>query len=197
MYKLIASVVDHGDIPRHQAALRAQHHHLPRAHRRKERRGRRQPADAPRRHPRRRLRGQGGALHPDLRRLQRAARLPPGRARLHGRVEGRARGDHPARREDAPRDERGDGAEAHGRRAQGVRRGVLRDVRARLRAGPHRDLADGGDLGDGGRGDGGDRGAEALRRPGAAARGEEDHRRDRSRRTSTSTSRRAGGSSTT
>ena len=34
MYKLIRAVVDHGDDPRHQAALRAQHHHVPRAHRR-------------------------------------------------------------------------------------------------------------------------------------------------------------------
>ena len=87
-------------------------------------------------------RRQGRALHPDLRRVQRAARLPPGRARLHGRLEGRARGDHPPRREDAPRDERGDGAEDHGRRAQGVRRRLLRDVRAGVRAGPDRRLAD-------------------------------------------------------
>ena len=158
--------------PRHQAALRAQRHHLLRAHRRQERRHRRQPADAPRRHPRQRLGRQGGALHPDLRRLQRAARVPPGRAGLHGRLEGGARGHHPARRQDAPRHERGDGAQAHRRRAQGVRRGLLRDVRARVRAGPHRRLADGRDQRDGRRGHGRHRREEALRRRRAAARGE-------------------------
>ncbi len=38
MYKLIAAVVDHGEHLRHQAALRPKHHHVLRAHRRRERR---------------------------------------------------------------------------------------------------------------------------------------------------------------
>ena len=66
-------------------------------------RDRRQPAEAPRRHPRERLGRQGGAVHQPLRRLQHPARLPPGRARVHGRLEGRARRDHPPRGEDALR----------------------------------------------------------------------------------------------
>jgi hypothetical protein len=64
---------------------------------------RRQPAQAAGRHPRQRLGRQGGALRQPLRRLQHPARLPPGRARLHGRLEGRARRDHPPRGEDALR----------------------------------------------------------------------------------------------
>ena len=64
---------------------------------------RRQPAAAPRRDPRQRLGRQGGAVREPLQRLRPAARLPPGRARLHGRHEGRGGGDHPPRREDAPR----------------------------------------------------------------------------------------------
>ena len=46
---------------------------------------------APRRHPRQRLRRQGGALHQPLRRLRDPAPVPAGRARLHGRHQGRAR----------------------------------------------------------------------------------------------------------
>ena len=61
---------------------------------------------------------------------------------LHGRHEGRGGGHHPARREDAPRGRRGDGAEGHRRAAQGLRRRLLRDVRPRVRAGPDRRLAD-------------------------------------------------------
>ena len=88
---------------RHQAEVREDDHHLPRALRRPAGRHRRQPAEAARRHPRERLGRQGGALHQPLRRLQHPARLPPGRARLHGRLQGRARRDHPPRREDALR----------------------------------------------------------------------------------------------
>ena len=50
---------------------------------------------------------------------------------LHDRHEGREAGDHPRGREDDRRGERGDGAEDLRHRAQGVRRGALRDVRAR------------------------------------------------------------------
>ena len=139
---------------RHQAALRAHDHHLPRADGRAAGRHRRQPAQAPRRHPRERLGRQGGALHQPLRRLRHPAAVPPGRARLHGRHEGRARRDHPPRREDALRGLARDGAEGHGGRPQGLRRRLLRDVRQGLRAGPDRGLAERRDLGDGPRGRG-------------------------------------------
>ena len=49
-------------------------------------RHRRQPAEAPRRHPRERLRRQGGALHQPLRRVRHPAAVPAGRAGLHGRA---------------------------------------------------------------------------------------------------------------
>ena len=49
-----------------------------------------QPAQAARRHPRERLRRQGRALHQPLRRLRHPAAVPPGRAGLHGRHQGRA-----------------------------------------------------------------------------------------------------------
>ena len=86
---------------------------------------------AERRRPLRRLGRQGGPLHPDLQRLQRAAALPRRRARLHDRHRGRAPGDHPPRREDDQRRLRGDRAEALGDRPQGLRRRPLRDGRAR------------------------------------------------------------------
>ena len=114
---------------RHQAEVREDDHHQPGALRRPAGRDRRQPAEAARRHPRERLGRQGGALRQPLRRLLDPARLPPGRARLHGRLEGRARRDHPPRREDALRDLAGDGAEDHRRRPQGLRRRLLRDER--------------------------------------------------------------------
>ena len=104
-------------------------------------RDRRQPAEAARRHPRERLGRQGGALRQPLRRLQHPARLPPGRAGVHGRLEGRARRDHPPRGEDALRGLAGDGAEDHRGRPQGLRRRLLRDERQGLRAGPDRRLA--------------------------------------------------------
>ena len=46
-------------------------------------------------------------------------------------------GDHPPRREDDRRDGVGRGPEVHRRAAQGLRRGLLRDVRAGLRAARH------------------------------------------------------------
>ena len=66
-----------------------------------------------------------------LQRLQRPAAVPRRRARLHDRHAGRARGDHPPRREDDQRRQRGDRAEDLGDRAQGLRRGPVRDGRAR------------------------------------------------------------------
>ena len=97
-------------------------------------RRRRQPAQAQRRRALRRLRRQGGPLHPDLQRLQPAAALPRRRARLHDRHRGRAPGDHPPRGEDDQRRLRSDGAEDLGRRPQGLRRRPLRDGRPGLRA---------------------------------------------------------------
>ena len=188
--------------PRHQAEVREDDHHLPGALRRPAGRDRRQPAEAARRHPRERLGRQGGAVRQPLRRLQHPARLPPGRARVHGRLEGRARRDHPPRGEDALRGLAGHGAEDHRRRPQGLRRRLLRDVRQGVRAGPDRRLADRRDLGDGpgGRGEHhrplGDRG---LRRPREDPRGdarpdqEVDRplRRRQERRSSTTSSTRA------
>ena len=74
---------------------------------------RRQSAQAPRRDPRERLRRQGRALHQPLQRVRHPARLPPGRPRLHGRDEGRGRGHHPPRREDALRSLERDRPEDH------------------------------------------------------------------------------------
>ena len=64
-----------------------------------------------------------------------------GRARVHGRHQGRGGGHHPPRREDALRDGQRDRAEDHRRAAQGLRRRLLRDVRPRVRARPDRRLA--------------------------------------------------------
>ncbi len=156
-----------------------------------------QPAAPPRRHPRERLGGQGGALHQPLRRLRHPAAVPDGRAGLHGRHEGRARRDHPARGEDALRRLARDGPEGDRDRAQGLRRRLLRDVRQGLRAGPDRGLAERRDLGDGARGrrehhlPQADRGG---RRPGRGAR--RDDRGDPGQR-STPTSPPATRSSTT
>ena len=69
-----------------------------------------------------------------MRRLQHPAALPAGRAGLHGRRRRRAPGDHPPRRQDDPGDVLGRGPEVHDRPAQGLRRRLLRDVRAGLRA---------------------------------------------------------------
>ena len=105
-----------------------------RAPRRPRGRHRGQPAAPEGRRPLRRLGRQGGAVHPDLQRVRRAAAVPGRRPGLHDRHPGRAPGHHPPRREDGQRRERGDGPEALRRRAQGLRRRPLRDGRARLRA---------------------------------------------------------------
>ena len=86
-----------------------------------------------------------------------------GRARLHGRHEGRGGRHHPPRREDAARGRRRDGAEGHGRAAQGLRRRLLRDERPGVRARPDRRLAERRDLRDGRRGRGRDRLPQAGR----------------------------------
>ncbi len=66
-------------------------------------RDRRQPAQAQGRRAVRRLGRQGGAVHLDVQRVQRAAAVPGRRAGVHDRHAGRARGDHQARREDDQR----------------------------------------------------------------------------------------------
>ena len=65
-----------------------------------------------------------------------------GRAGVHGRHEGRGGRHHPPRREDAPRGRQRHRPEGHDRPAQGLRRRLLRHERPRLRARPHRGLAD-------------------------------------------------------
>ncbi len=95
---------------RHQAAVGEDDHHVLRALRRPAVRDRRQPAQAARRHPRQRLRRQGRALRQPLQRVRHPARVPAGRAGLHGRHEGRGGGHHPPRREDALRGRQRDGA---------------------------------------------------------------------------------------
>ena len=105
-----------------------------RANRRARGRDRRQPAAAEGRRAVRRLGRQGGAVHHDLQRVQRPAAVPRRRPRVHDRHRGRAPGDHPPRGEDDQRRLGGDGAEALGDRAQGLRRRPLRDGGARVRA---------------------------------------------------------------
>ena len=105
-----------------------------RAARRPRGRDRRQPAEVQGRRAVRRLGRQGRALHLDLQRLRHPAAVPRRRARLHDRHGGGAPGHHPARGEDDLRRLGVDGAEALGHRAQGVRRGPLRDGRPRVRA---------------------------------------------------------------
>ena len=93
-----------------------------------QRRHRRQPAGGARRRARHQRVAQGGAVHSLLRRVQHPARDVRGRARLPPRRRAGARRHHQARRQAALRVLRGDGAQAHGDHAQGVRRRVRRDV---------------------------------------------------------------------
>ena len=125
------SLLDADSLPRGPQALGEGADRRLRAARRPRRRRRRQPAAAEGRRALRRLGRQGGPLHPDLQRLQRAAALPRRRARLHDRHRGRAPGDHPPRGEDDQRRLRSDRAEDLGDRPQGLRRRPLRDGRAR------------------------------------------------------------------
>ena len=86
-----------GLVARDQGALRPRDPHRLRAHRGAGRRHRRQPAQVAGRRALRRQRGQGGAVHLALRRLQHPAPLPGRRPRLHDWHQGRASGDHPRR----------------------------------------------------------------------------------------------------
>ena len=106
-----------------------------RAARRPRGRHRGEPAEGEGRRAVRRLGRQGGALHLDVQRVQRPAAVPGRRAGLHDRLEGRARGHHPRRREDDLGGLGGDGPEDLGGGAQVLRRRALRDGRAGLRAG--------------------------------------------------------------
>ena len=77
-------------------------------------------ANQPRQKGRSAVRGllrQGGAVHLDVQRLQRAAAVPGRRARVHDRHTGRAPGDHPRGRQDDLGGVRGHGAQDLGDRA--------------------------------------------------------------------------------
>ena len=111
-------------VPRGPAALRREHRVRVRAARRALDRRRRQPAGRARGGSRHRRVRQGRALRADVRRVQHPARHVRGRAGLPpGNGPGVGR-DHPPRREAAVRVLGGDGAEAHGHHAEGVRRRV-------------------------------------------------------------------------
>src|SRR5437660_648049 len=138
-----------GQLLRGQVPLREGDHLRPRAPRRPGGRRRREPTDAQGRHPLRRLRRQGGALHLALRCVQHPAALSRRRPRLHDRHRRRAPGDHPPRREDDRCRLGGDRAEDLGDRAQGVRRGTLCHGRSRLRAQRDAGAANGHDRRDG------------------------------------------------
>ena len=141
MYEVIEPDRRRRRVLRPQATVGEDDHHLFRAFRRQAVRDRREPAEAPRRDPRQRLRRQVGAFRQPLQRVRHPAALPDGRPRLHGRNEGRGGGDHPPRGEDAPRRRERDRPEGDGDHPQGLRRGLLRHERPRVRAGPDRRLA--------------------------------------------------------
>ena len=113
-------------VPRDPAGLGAEHHRRVRAARRSERRHRRAAAGGPRRCARHRCVDQGRAVRPDVRLLQRAAGHVRRRPGLPARCRPGARRHHQARREAAVRLLRGDGPEADGHHAQGIRRRVRR-----------------------------------------------------------------------
>ena len=118
----IRAVVDDGDVLLDEAGLGEEHRHRAGPGRRAADRHRREPADGARRRARRERGRQGGALRLALRRVRHPARVPARRARLHRRLRGREAGDHPPRRQDAVRGERGDGAEDQRDPAQELRR---------------------------------------------------------------------------
>ncbi len=160
-------------VPRGAGALRREHPLRVRAARRPPRRHRRQPAEGARGRARHRLLDEGGALRAHLRRVQHPARHVRRRARLPARHRPGVGRDHPARREAPLRLLGGDGAEADGDHAQGLRRRLRRDE---LQAHPCRlqlRVADGRDRGDGAGGRGQHhlpQGARRGRRPGRAPR---------------------------
>ena len=123
-----------GLVLRDQAAVGARADRRLRSPRRAARRHRRQQPETSRGSALRRLCRQGRALHLAVRRVQRAARLPRRRSRVHDRLAGRAGRDHPSRRQDDHRRRRSHRAEVLRHRAQGVRRGFVRDVRACVRS---------------------------------------------------------------
>ena len=162
-----------------QAALRAEHHHRARPHRRLE------PwASWPttrcsrRRAGRERGLGQGGAVR---RRSATPSRFPCSSSRtcpgfMVGTKVGTER-HHPARSEDASRGVERHGAEAHRGGPQGLRRRLLRDERPRLRAGSAGGLARRRDRHHGRRGSGVHRREEAPRAGGEPRGGEGDEGR--------------------
>ena len=87
----------------------------------------------PRRRAGRRGRVQGRPLRAHLQRVRTAARGAGRHAGLHARSRAGGGRRDPPRREALARVRRGDGAEGHGRAAQGVRRRVYRHERARPR----------------------------------------------------------------
>ena len=125
---LLARVVDDGAAVRDPARSRAQHHRRVRAPGRAAGRPGRQPAGAPGRLPGHRRVGEGGALRPLLRLLQHPAGHVRRRARVLARHRAGVGRHHPSRREAAVRVRGGDGAQADGDHAQGVRRRLRRHV---------------------------------------------------------------------
>ncbi len=136
-------------LPRGARALRAEHRGGLRPLRRAGGRDRGEPARGPRRLPRHRRLGEGGALRPLLRRLQHPPRHLRGRARLPARHRPGVRRHHPPRGEAPLRLRRGHGAQGHRHHPQGLRRGLLRDVEQAHPGRPELRLAPGGDRGDG------------------------------------------------
>ena len=179
MRKVVSAIVDDGDVlwmkpewAKNLVTALARIDGRPVGHRR-------QPADGARRRARRERGRQGRAVRVAVRRVQRAARVPARRARVHRRQRGREAGHHPPRRQDAVRGERGDGPEDQRDPAQELRRRLLRDERPRVRSRLHRRLADRRDRGDGPRRRGQhhppqdarrDRGRDRARREAARAR---------------------------
>ena len=123
-------------VPRVQVALRHDAGVRLRAHRR--------PSDRhPReqRHPVQRERAQGRALHRALRAARHAAALLAEHHRLHGRQGVREPRHRKGRRQARDRRRVRRGSEVHGRHRRQLRRGQLRDVRARVLAAPALDVA--------------------------------------------------------
>ena len=132
--ELITEDGGRGRLLRDLAAVRPQHRHRLRPHRRPHGRLRRQPADGARRRARLRRQPQGGALRALLRRLQHPDRHLRRRARLPARHRPGIRRPDQARREAPVRLQPVHGAARHRDHPQGVRRRLRRDgVEARRR----------------------------------------------------------------
>ena len=124
MHDVISRVVDDGAFLEIQPGWAANIIVGLRPARRSEHRHRRAATGDPRRCTGHRCVGQGRALRPDVRLLQRAAGHIRRRPRLPARGRPGTRRHHQARREAAVRLLRGDRPEAHGHYAQGIRRRV-------------------------------------------------------------------------